>query len=120
MMKFLLTKLANNLFRPKHNPGYQTRVYPTLGEMVIIHDTLDSGSTATASKMQQINDIGLNDEEPEFFTPCDHWRAEEIELYSPSDINPANGLPMINGVIDVAGNPYGMNDWGDIFNAGFI
>ncbi len=110
MMKFLLTKLANNLFRPKHNPGYQTRVYPTLGEMVIIHDTLDSGSTATVRKMQQINDIGLNDEEPESFTSCDHWRAEEIELYSPSDINPANGLPMINGVIDVAGNPYGMND----------
>lgn len=26
-------------------------------------------------------------------------------------INPANGLPMMDGFLDVAGNVYGMNDW---------
>ena len=120
MLKSLFTKLAKYIFLPKHNPGYQTRAYPTLGEMVIIHDTLDSGSTATASQMKRINDIWLNDEQTEIFTPCDEWRSEDVELYSTPTINPANGLPMIDGVIDVAGNPYGLNDCCDVFNAGFI
>lgn len=120
MLKSLLTKLTNNLFHSKHNPGYQTRVYPTLGEMVVIHDTLDFGPTATVSQIQRIKDIWLNDEEPEIFRPCDDWRAEDFELDSLPTINPANGLLMINGVIDVAGNLYGMNDHDDTFNSGLI
>lgn len=120
MLKSLLIKLANKLFHSKHNPGYQTRVYPTLGEMVVIHDTLDFGPTATASQTQQIKDIWLNDEESEIFRPCDDWHAEYFELDLLPTINPANGLPMINGIIDAAGNLYGMNDHGDTFNSGFI
>lgn len=34
MLKTLIAKLAKSLFRPKYNPGYQTRVYPRLGEMI--------------------------------------------------------------------------------------
>ena len=35
MLKTLIAKLAKSLFRPKYNPGYQTRVYPRLGEMIV-------------------------------------------------------------------------------------
>lgn len=120
MLKSLLTKTANNPFCQKHNTGCQTIIYPTPNELFVIHDTLDFGNTATASQIQQINDIWLNNEEPEIFRPCDDWSAEEIELNSLPTINAENRLQMINRVIDVAENFYELNDYGDTFSSGLI
>ena len=35
-------------------------------------------------------------------------------MYCFNEINPANGLPMIDDVIDINGNPYGTDD--DLFS----
>jgi len=35
--------------------------------------------------------------------------TSDIHACELGDINPANGLPMIGGCIDVEGNPYGTN-----------
>lgn len=65
MLITLIVKFTKNLFRPKYTPGYQTRVYPRLGEMIVIHDTPDIGLIATADGLQHINDIWLSDEMPD-------------------------------------------------------
>lgn len=98
MLKTLIAKLAKTLFHPQYNPGYQTRVYPRLGEMIIVHDTLDFGPIATADELKPINDIWLSD--------------EAFAFDSFPSINPANGLQMMDGLLDIAGNVYGMNDCG--------
>ncbi|HZX18533.1 MAG TPA: hypothetical protein VFF22_16905 [Pseudomonas sp.] len=64
MLNTLIAKLTTSLLRPKFNPGYQTRVYPRLGEMVIVHDSLDFGPIATADELKPIDDFWLNDEMP--------------------------------------------------------
>lgn len=112
MLITLITKLAKNLFRSKYTPGYQTRVYPRLGEMIVIHDTLDYGPIATADELQPFNDIWLSDEMPDTGSLSDSYCDEAFSLDSFPSINPANGLPMMDGILDVAGNVYGMSDCG--------
>ncbi|GGH97300.1 hypothetical protein CFY91_09265 [Pseudomonas fluvialis] len=120
MLKYLLNKLANNIFRQKHHARCQARAYPALGEIVVIHDALDFDSVATVIQVQQINDIWLSDEKSEVFRACGDWCANEFELSSMPIINPANGFSMINGVIDIEGGFYGLNGCGDTFNSDFI
>ena len=110
MLIHLIAKLAKTLSSPKYNPGYQTKVYPKLGEMVVTHDTLEFGPTATAAQLQQINDIWLSDEKPETGLLSGIWRNEALVFDSFPTINPTNGLPMMDGVLDVAGDVYGMSD----------
>ena len=111
MLKTLIAKLAKSLFRQKYNPGYQTRVYPRLGEMIIVHDSLDFGPIATVDELKPIKDFWLSDEMPDtgLFT---HNDCEDVFTFdSLPGINPASGLPMMDGLLDVAGNLYGMSDF---------
>jgi hypothetical protein len=109
MLKTLITKLAKTLFRPKYNPGYQTRVYPRLGEMIIVHDTLDFGPTAMADELLPTYDFWLSDETPDTDLLAHSYHEDTFTLDSSPDINPASGLPMMDALFDVAGNVYGMN-----------
>ncbi len=111
MLKTLIAKLAKSLLRPKFNPGYQTRVYPRLGEMIIVHDSLDFGPIATADELKPINDFWLSDEMPDtaLLTHNDCEDVFTVDLLP--GINPASGLPMMDGLLDVAGNIYGMRDF---------
>ena len=120
MLKTLITKLAKTLFRPRLNPGYQTRVYPKLGEMAVIHDTLDFGPIATASELQQIKDIWISNELPDIGALSGSWFDEAIAFDAFPTINPGSGLPMTDGILDVAGNVYGMSDCGTDFHSDMI
>ena len=110
MLKTLIAKLAKTLFRPQYNPGYQTRVYPRLGEMIIVHDTLDFGPIATANELKPIDDFWLSDEVPDTSLLADSLCDETFAFDSLPVINPASGLPMMDGILDVAGNIYGMSN----------
>lgn len=105
MLKTLIAKLAKSLFRPKYNPGYQTRVYPRLGEMIIIHDSLDFGPIATADELKPIDDFWLSDEMPDTGL-LTHNDCEDVFTFdSLPGINPASGLPMMDGLLDVVRIP---------------
>ena len=120
MLKTLITKLAKTLFRPRFNPGCQTRVYPKPDEMVVIQDTLDFGPIATASELQQIHDIWLSDELPDIGALSGSWCDEALAFDAFPTINPGNGLPMTDGILDVAGNVYEMSDCGTDFHSDMI
>lgn len=111
MLNTLIAKLAKSLFRPKYNPGYQTRVYPRLGEMIIVHDSLDFGPIATADELKPIDDFWLSDEMPDTGLLTHNDCENVFTIDSLPGINPASGLPMIDGLLDVAGNLYGMSDF---------
>lgn len=110
MLKTLIAKLTKSLLRPKFNPGYQTRVYPRLGEMIIVHDSLDFGPIAKADELKQIDDFWLSDEMPDTCL-LTHNYCEDVFTDSLPGINPASGLPMMDGLLDIAGNLYGMCDF---------
>ncbi len=117
MLKNLITMLTGNLFSKKNNPGYQTRIYPRLGEAVTIHDTLDFGPIATFQEFEHLNDFWLSDEIGEIIPQKDSWPEHEFDFGSIHSFNPANGLPMMDDCIDIAGNMYGMSDSStDIFS----
>lgn len=109
MLKTLIAKLAKNLFRPQYNPGYQTRIYPRLGEMIIVHDTLDFGPIAMADELLPTYDFWLSDETAGTDLLANSYHENSCTLDSSPDINPASGLPMMDTLLDVAGNLYGIN-----------
>lgn len=111
MLNTLIAKLTKSLLRPKFNPGYQTRVYPRLGEMLIVHDSLDFGPIATADELKPIEDFWLSDEMPITGLPNHNYREDVFAFDSLPGINPASGLPMMDRLLDVAGNLYGMSDF---------
>lgn len=111
MLKTLIAKLSKSLFRPKYNPGYQTRAYPRLGEMIIIHDSLDFGPIATADEPKPIDDCWLSYDVPDTCCMADSLCDDAFATDSSPGVNPASGLPMMDGFMDVAGNMYGMNNF---------
>lgn len=63
MLKHLFATLLKNLLRPRFNPGYQTRIYPTLGEVIVLHDTLDFGLIATDDQLERMAAFWKGDED---------------------------------------------------------
>ena len=109
MLNTLIAKLTKSLLRPKFNPGYQTWVYPRLGEMVIVHDSLDFGPIATADELKLIDDFWLSNEMPITGLLTHNYCEDVFAFDSLPGINPASELPMMDGLLDVAGNLYRMS-----------
>lgn len=110
MLKSAIANLTKKIFRPKFSPGYKTRVYPRVGEMIIINDTLNFGPAARPAEIKQVNDIWPKTDMHDTNEPCDCLHDELLALCSLPLINPESGLPMINETLDVAGNTYGLNE----------
>lgn len=68
MLKALIAKLSKNLFRKKYNPGFKTRIYPTLGESILIHDTLDFSPTSKSKNNEYSKELWLDDKTDDIFT----------------------------------------------------
>lgn len=70
MLKHLFATFLKSLLHPEFNPGYQTRIYPTLGEVIVLHDSLDFGLTATDDQLEPMADFWKGDEDAEFLLTC--------------------------------------------------
>lgn len=104
MLRKLISALNRKLLRQKFNPGYQTRIYPTINDHIVIHDTLDCGPSITVEQSERISYFWHVEDVAE--TNC--WYDDTF------DINPASGLPMADGCLDVGGNTYGTSsNWLD-------
>lgn len=122
-------------FKPRHQ-AYTTIVYPVLGQAVVIRDDLNIRHER--SWYQVAESLQATFSEP----GQDLWFSESSQVWEVIDsataidgldtttltiadttssnhiqVNPANGLPMIDGCIDVMGNPFGMDmlsdSWSD-------
>lgn len=101
MLKKLIAALTRKLIDPKFNPGYQTRIYPTISDPIVIHDTLDFGPAITAHKSERINSFWHVEDAPKSSSKNNFWCDNTF------DINPASGLPMAGDCLDVGGNIFG-------------
>ncbi|EJB8514977.1 hypothetical protein AB7A53_006456 [Pseudomonas aeruginosa] len=129
MLKTLIATLTNDLSRPKYNRGCQTKIDPELGDMSTIHDTMELELIASADEIQHIDDTWLRNHQTHSTNSASgHWcngvfeHATSIELFSDPfmDINPANGLPMMDECLDVAGNLFGTSGFDTDFHSSFI
>lgn len=124
-----LVTLFASIVQPK--PVYTTIIYPSQGKPVVVHD----GLSVRHERRWQMADSLLEDEVPSFSLSSLHddpsSQTEPVELFQaerfssdlfasnfePMDtmwVNPANGMPMMDGCFDVMGNPYGMDMMSDI------
>jgi len=106
MLKKLITRIAKSLFRSAPSIGYQTRVYPTIGEVIVVHDSLDFSSLATGEQLSRMSAFWQGDE----FDNLSATRScstAVLRQCSTFDINPANGIPMMCDTLDVMGIPLG-------------
>ncbi|UVE19609.1 hypothetical protein NVV93_09660 [Pseudomonas sp. LS44] len=110
MLKSLITALAKSLRRPAPSLGYQTRIYPSLGEMIVVYDSLDFGSLATDDQLSRMAAYWKIDEP--FDTPIGspNCSAPLLGDCSGFEINPGSGIPMICNSLDAMGNPFGWSD----------
>lgn len=129
ILKTLIATLTNNLSRPKYNHGYQTRVDPELGDMSTTHDTMEFEPIARAAEIQHIDDTWLSHPQTHGTSSAPgNWctgvfeHAPSFELFSDPfmDINPANGLPMMDECLDVAGNLFGTSGFDTDLHSSFI
>lgn len=90
MLKNLFVKLIRSLLRPKFNPGYQTRVYLTHGELIVLHDSLDLGLTATADQLNRMAEFWKRDEEADLLlhSTC----RSELTLIEAVVVNPSQAI----------------------------
>lgn len=115
----LLTRIAKALvtaFRP-NNHAYATVVYLVQGKAVVLHDGLGihrerpwyqlseslqrEDSNCTLFGTGQSDSATWNDQS------MSAHDAHGTEIMDTPRVNPANGLPMMDGGIDVMGNPFG-------------
>ncbi|UUY07341.1 hypothetical protein LRS11_16130 [Pseudomonas sp. J452] len=73
MLKHLFATLFKSPLRPRFNPGYQTKIYPTLGEVIILHDSLDFGLTATDDQLNRITEFWKGDEDADILLAATCW-----------------------------------------------
>lgn len=111
MFQSLITKLIKSLSPTKPSQGYQTRIEPKLGQILVIHDTLDFGPLATFEELSQLEEFWRIEELPDIQSESIDWHGSEF-TFEPIcfDVNPASGLPMLNGQIDIAGNVFGTSN----------
>lgn len=127
--------LFSAITQPGRSTAYTTVIYPIQGQPVVVHDGL---GICHESTFNQYSD-GLLEERVEMvssFDDClgDHAASIEplaenqtanllsscptscYEFMDASQVNPVNGMPMMNSCFDVMGNPYGMDTAGDILS----
>lgn len=87
MLKHLLATLLKSLLRPRFNPGYQTRIYPTRGEVIVLHDSLDFGLIATDDQLERIAEFWKGDENAEFLPASTCCSDLTLPQVSPSTMS---------------------------------
>lgn len=121
MLKHLITSLTNRWLKAAPSEGYKTIVYPSLGQTMLIHDSLDFGPIASTEELTQYTELWDEDEMPTLQTEAIEWHHAEITFESPCcDINPSSGLPMLDSVLDVSGNVFGMSSFDNDFGTDFL
>jgi len=110
MLKNLVARFAKSFLQPAPRLGYQTRIYPTIGEMIVVHDSLDFGLLATEEQLNRMVKFWERDEAFDIPLIPMSFSSQGIGYCSSFDINPANGLPMMCDTLDVMGNPFGWSD----------
>lgn len=104
-------------------PVYTTIIYPSQGKPIVVHD----GLSVRHERRWQMADLLLEEDVPSFsFSTLQNdptSQAEPVELFQAENfssdllassfepietmVNPANGMPMMDGCFDVMGNAYG-------------
>lgn len=130
------TRLANWLFSVVQpaKPAYTTIVYPVQGKAVVLHDGLAIHHERpwyqlSESLLRQDDTHTLFDSMHNDSSAWDnlgaHFHADDLaaDLMAANDVttgvNPANGLPMMDGCIDVMGNPFGTDMLSDSWSSGY-
>lgn len=120
-MKKFISRLINLLFSRKPTNGYKTIVYPTQGCLLVIHDTLDFSPLATSGLLDDLAEFWIIEETHSIQSEPTDQHAQYLLLESANfDINPATGLPMPDGAVDVAGNAFGTANLNDVLDSNFI
>ncbi len=120
-MKNLSRRLLSRLFSNKPSNGYKTIVYPTQGCSLVIHDTLDFSPLTTGVLLDNLADHWITEETPSIQSEPIDRHAQDLFFESPKfDINPATGLPMPDGAVDVAGNAFVTTNLNDVLDSNFI
>lgn len=113
----LITAVWSALSRPA--AVYTTVIYPTRGQAVIVHDDLGVAAERSWYEDARVMSTASLPNTAAFYTVQVHLTS--IESIAMADcagesmgmeldaINPATGLPMVDGIIDVMGNPMGMD-----------
>ena len=124
----LLATIANlmaSIAQPT-KPLYTTVVYPTQGKAVVLHDDLNIRSERTwyqcteslsgkEEKSTYPFDLHIDDNAtcvgPAIQTQTDNFSLHRsfMDLMDNGWVNPANGLPMMDGCVDVMGNAYSID-----------
>lgn len=112
----LITAVRSALSRPA--AVYTTVIYPTRGQAVIVHDDLGVAAERSWYEDARVMSTASLLNTAAFYTVEDDLTSSKsiamadcagesmgMGLYA---INPATGLPMVDGLIDVMGNPMGM------------
>ncbi len=110
MLKNLIARFAKSFLQPTPRLGYQTRIYPTIGEMIVVHDSLDFGSLATDEQLNRAAQFWERDEELNFPQAPMSFVTQGLGNCSTFDVNPGSGIPMMCGTLDAMGNPFGWSD----------
>ncbi len=100
MLTKQIIKLTKSFFRPKFNPGFQTRIYPTLGESIVLHDTLDFGPLATADEIGRIAKFWQGEETLDTSLTAHCRRTQGLTFDSFCDRYSATDLPMMDSFMD--------------------
>lgn len=110
-----IANLMASIVQPT-KPLYTTVVYPTLGEAVVLHDGLNIRSERTWYQYPDSLDLHIDDNalcvEPVMQTQTDNCSLHS-SLRDNIWVNPANGLPIMDGFVDIMGNAYGMDSMSD-------
>lgn len=123
-----------SLFTAIIQPGrsaYTTVIYPIQGKPVVVHDGLGICHESACHQhpdllleegMETISsfDDCLGDHTASIKPPAQIHAADLLsscpsscfEFIETSQVNPANGMPMMDGCFDIMGNPYGMDTSG--------
>lgn len=117
----LLATIANlmaSIVQPT-KPLYTTVVYPRQGKAVVLHDGLNICSERTWYQHPDSLDLHIDDNElcvePLMQTQADNRSLQSsfMDLVDNVWVNPANGLPIMDGCVDIMGNAYGMDSMSD-------
>lgn len=120
-----------------HQQTYTTIIYPVRGQAVVIRDDLNirnerpwyqAGEAYQAFSSEPIHDLWYRESSQSWELLDGAITADGLDtdttMLASTDIsggqhmqfNPANGLPMLDGCIDVMGNPMGMDILSDCWS----
>jgi hypothetical protein len=109
-LRLLLSKFITMPSKESSSHGYKTIIYPKPGQPIVIFDSLYYGQVASEQQLNELSEFWKVDELVFEDLNTVDFRNPDLEIsFRTVEINPFTGLPMLNDVIDVAGNVYGMH-----------